>query len=108
MEGAISARNRRFDLAGGRGTGYLAGPMDHAVTPPSTGPLPAYRAMVAHGDLAPDTSQAGAAARLHTMWETLRGYAPKPMEPAGGGLLAILAPDSLPSCLFVNSACNMC
>ena len=44
--------------------------------------------MVAHGDLAPDTSQEGAAARLQTMWETLRGYDPKPMEPAGGGLLA--------------------
>jgi cell division protein ZapE len=40
------------------------------------GPLPAYRAMLALGDLAPDPSQAMAADRLQQLWQTLRGYDP--------------------------------
>lgn len=40
------------------------------------GPLPAYRARVTAGELAPDTAQEAAAMRLHALWETLRGYDP--------------------------------
>jgi cell division protein ZapE len=42
----------------------------------AAGPLPAYRAMLALGDLAPDPSQAMAADRLQRLWHTLRGYDP--------------------------------
>ncbi len=56
-----------------------------------TGPLPAYRALVAAGSLAPDPAQALAAERLQDLWERLRGYDPHPSPaPAGGGLLARL------------------
>ena len=57
----------------------------------SHGPLPAYRAMVTAGSLAPDSAQEGAAARLQALWERLRNYDP-PMRAAetGGGLLARL------------------
>jgi cell division protein ZapE len=80
--------------------------------PAGPGPLPAYRAMVAHGDLAPDTSQEAAAARLQTLWQALRGHDPKPEPPAraGGGLLsrflrkpkeAPLAPEGTPKGLYM-------
>jgi len=54
------------------------------------GPLPAFRAMVAAGELAPDASQELVAARLQGLWEMLRGYSP-PLRPAtGSGLFARL------------------
>jgi cell division protein ZapE len=56
----------------------------------SLGPLPAYRAMVARGELAADPSQEYAATRLQTLWETLRGYAPPRPRPHPGGLLGRL------------------
>jgi cell division protein ZapE len=66
--------------------------MDHpgADTAAQRGPLPAFRAMVAAGELAPDTSQELVAARLQDLWTRLRGY-DRPQRPANGtGLLARL------------------
>jgi cell division protein ZapE len=57
-----------------------------SLTPTQTepGPLPAYSAMVAAGELAQDASQAMAAERLQALWANLRGYEPRPApEPAG-------------------------
>ncbi len=53
------------------------------------GPLPAYHAMLATGELAPDPSQEAAIQRLQALWTRLRGYDPQPRPPApsGGGLL---------------------
>ena len=66
----------------------------HAPVTPSTatGPLPAYRARVAAGLLAPDEAQAFAAETLQDLWRRLRGYDPQPGagEDNGGGLLARL------------------
>jgi len=45
------------------------------------GPLFAYRAMVAGGELAPDNAQALAAERLQNLWIKLRGYDPPPWRP---------------------------
>jgi cell division protein ZapE len=66
--------------------------MDHpgADTAAQRGPLPAFRAMVAAGGLAPDASQELVAARLQGLWEMLRGYNP-PLRPQTGiGLFARL------------------
>jgi len=49
------------------------------------GPLPAFRAMVAAGDLAADSSQEHAAERLQRLWERLRGYDPSPRPARNGG-----------------------
>lgn len=55
------------------------------------GPLPAFRAMVAAGDLAADSSQEHAAERLQRLWERLRGYGPSPRPIRnGGGFIARL------------------
>ncbi len=54
------------------------------------GPLPAYRAKVAAGELAPDASQQLAAERLQALWARLRGYDPPPRPANGGGLLGRL------------------
>lgn len=51
------------------------------------GPLAAYRARLAAGDLATDPAQALAAERLQELWARLRDYDPRPL-PAGNGLLA--------------------
>ncbi len=51
--------------------------------PPEQGPLPAYRAMVAAGELAHDDSQAMAADRLHVLWQQTVGYDPQPAPPPG-------------------------
>ncbi len=48
-----------------------------------TGPLSAYRALVASGTLAADPSQRLASERLQDLWVKLRGYDPPPR--AGGG-----------------------
>jgi cell division protein ZapE len=61
------------------------------------GPLAAYRALVARGELAPDTGQAMAAERLQGLWARLRGYDPAP-KPAALGvfdrLLGRRAPEA--------------
>jgi cell division protein ZapE len=57
-----------------------------ADTPAQRGPLPAFRAMVAAGELAPDASQELVASRLQTLWTRLRGYDP-PARPINGNSL---------------------
>ena len=84
--------------------------MDTNVAQPS-GPLSAYRAMVAGGELAPDLSQEAAAKRLQTLWEALRGYDPAALRrQSGGGLLgrilrrkpeATIAPEGTPKGLYL-------
>ena len=69
-------------------TRYLRPPaMDTNIRPiPSApGPLPAYQALLASGELATDAAQAMAAERLHQLWERLRGYTPHPHPPARSG-----------------------
>ncbi len=44
----------------------------------AAGPLPAYRALLAKGELSPDPSQGMAAERLQALWLRLRGYDPDP------------------------------
>jgi cell division protein ZapE len=58
--------------------------------PTTRGPLMAYRALVAAGELAPDPSQALAAERLQALWVRLRGYDPPPHAANGHRLLARL------------------
>jgi cell division protein ZapE len=53
------------------------------------GPLPAYRDLVARGELAPDQAQALAAERLQDLWAKLRGYDP-PLRGNGNGFLSRL------------------
>ncbi|MDR3532861.1 MAG: cell division protein ZapE [Rhodopila sp.] len=70
------------------------------------GPLPAYRAMVANGSLAPDPAQAMAAERLQDLWERLRGYDPSPAPATGGGFLSRLmrrrhAEEYMPTGLYL-------
>ena len=50
----------------------------------AAGPLPAYRARLASGELTTDPSQALAAERLQGLWISLRGYDPAPERPAHG------------------------
>jgi len=52
------------------------------------GPLPAYRARLAGGDLAPDPAQELAAERLQELWLKLRGYDPAGKPAASAGLFA--------------------
>jgi len=52
--------------------------------------LPAYRALVVAGELAPDPSQVLAAERLQALWVRLRGYDPPPRAANGNGLLSRL------------------
>ena len=57
----------------------------------SQGPLPAYRARLAAGDLKPDAAQRMAAERLQDLWVKLRGYDPPPRTAVNGngnGLLS--------------------
>jgi cell division protein ZapE len=56
----------------------------------SEGPLPAYRRLLAEGDLAADPAQQLAAARLQDLWIKLRGYDPPPLAPEGGFLSRLL------------------
>jgi len=63
--------------------------MDNLTQDLSAGPQSAYRALVASGELVPDTAQAAAAARLQALWAELRGYDPRPRRLATG-LLARL------------------
>jgi cell division protein ZapE len=64
--------------------------MDAPLDPAMRGPLPAYRAKVAAGELAPDPSQQLAAERLQRLWTRLRGYDPPPRPGNGGGFLSRL------------------
>jgi cell division protein ZapE len=61
-----------------------------ADNPAQRGPLPAFRAMVAAGELAPDASQQRVAERLQALWTRLRGYDPPPQTGNGNGFLARL------------------
>ncbi len=56
--------------------------LDTQAPDPESGPLPAYRARVAAGVLAPDAAQAMAAEMLQDLWRRLRGYEPGPEAPA--------------------------
>ena len=75
----------------------------------TSGPLRAYRAMVAAGELAPDPSQALAAERLQDLWVKLRGYDPAPRAGNGNGFLSRLlrrrpteeAPEGAPNGLYL-------
>jgi cell division protein ZapE len=60
------------------------------INPAMLGPLPAYRAKVAAGELAPDPAQRLVAERLQALWVRLRGYDPSPRPGNGGGLLGRL------------------
>ncbi|MGE0222079.1 MAG: cell division protein ZapE [Acetobacteraceae bacterium] len=67
--------------------------MDHPTPTRShtAGPLPAYHAMLAAGELAPDESQAAAAERLQDLWSRLQAYDPQVRPaPSGGGLISRL------------------
>ncbi|WP_158745408.1 cell division protein ZapE [Acidisphaera sp. L21] len=52
----------------------------------STGPLSAYRAKLATGELSTDPAQASAAERLQDLWAKLRGYDP-PSQPERAGFM---------------------
>ena len=54
-------------------------------TPHDQGPLAAYQARLAAGDIQPDPVQAATIRLLHDLWTTLRGYDPKPAAPAASG-----------------------
>ena len=54
------------------------------------GPLPAFRAMVTAGQLAPDASQELVAERLQSLWTRLRGYDPTPGAGNGASLFSRL------------------
>jgi cell division protein ZapE len=57
-----------------------------SATTPSTGPLSAYRAKLASGELSTDPAQASAAERLQDLWAKLRGYDP-PAQPERSGFM---------------------
>jgi cell division protein ZapE len=61
-----------------------------ADTPAQRGPLPAFRAMVAAGELASDPAQELVAERLQVLWQSLLGYDPRPRPANGNGLLSWL------------------
>jgi cell division protein ZapE len=54
------------------------------------GPLPAFRAMVAAGQLSPDASQEHVAETLQSLWRRLHGYDPPPRPANGNTLLSRL------------------
>ena len=55
-------------------------------------PAALYRARLAEGEIAPDAAQAAAVERLQSLWQSLRGYDPAPLEAAAkpSGLLGRL------------------
>ena len=74
----------------------------------SAGPLPAWRALIASGALAPDDSQHLAAERLQDLWIKLRGYTLSPGGAPGGRLRRLLrrkpadgVPDNRPNGLYL-------
>jgi cell division protein ZapE len=100
LDHALLLSTDRAALNPGDGHAICGTDMDNpgADTPAQRGPLPAFRAMVAAGELAPDASQERVAARLHELWDRLRSYDPTPRN---GSLFARLlrsqppAPDGL-------------
>jgi cell division protein ZapE len=58
--------------------------------PTARGPLPAYRALIAAGELTPDPAQALAAEQLQALWNRLRGYDPPRRAHNGNGFFARL------------------
>ena len=64
--------------------------MDGGRIDASTGPLPAYRAQLASGELLTDPAQALAAERLQSLWNRLRGYAPHPQHASQVGFFGRL------------------
>jgi cell division protein ZapE len=72
-----------------------------------SGPLTAYRSMIAAGLLSPDDSQGAAAERLQALWAKLRGYDPPPRSE--GTIFSRLlrrrqtevAPDDRPNGLYL-------
>ena len=58
--------------------------------PAQRGPLPAFRAMVAAGELAPDEAQEQVARRLQALWTRLQGYDPPPRPTNGHSLFSRL------------------
>ncbi len=79
-----------------------------AANPIAAGPLPAYRGMVAAGELVRDPAQALAAERLQDLWVKLRGYDPPPRPAEGGFLLRLLrwrpaedTPEGKPNGLYL-------
>jgi cell division protein ZapE len=58
--------------------------------PAQRGPLPAFRALVAAGELAHASSQEHVAERLQELWERLHGYDPQPRAANGHGLFSRL------------------
>lgn len=66
--------------------------MDSNVILPNAaeGPMPAYRRMVAGGELDSDPAQRLAAERLQDLWAKLRGYDPQIRVAQGGGFLSRL------------------
>jgi cell division protein ZapE len=80
--------------------------MDGSAAASPTGPLPAYRALLASGVLMADDSQLAAAERLQDLFAKLRGYNPSPR--AGGVISRLLrlrpaegAPDSRANGLYL-------
>jgi cell division protein ZapE len=66
----------------------------HASSPATgasaTGVIPAYRALIAAGEIEFDPAQAFAAEHLHDLWAKLRGYNPSPSAPPNGWLGKLL------------------
>lgn len=74
----------------------------------SEGPLPAYRAKLASGELATDPAQALVAERLQGLWTKLRNYDPEPRRPAARFLTRFLrnkpaegGPEDRPNGLYL-------
>jgi cell division protein ZapE len=88
-----------------------AAPIQAGPNATGPGPLPAYRARLAGGELLHDPAQELAAERLHELWHKLRGYDPPLTAPAGGFLSRLLrrkpveeAGDSHPNGLYLVGA----
>lgn len=64
----------------------------------NVGPLAAYRAKLAAGELVTDPAQAAAAERLQALWSRLRGYRLDPQRPLGfmQRMLRRKQPDDIP------------
>src|SRR6185503_247101 len=98
----------RGALTPARGRAICRPDMDNpgADIPTQRGPLPAFRAMVAAGELAPDASQEHVARHLQALWTRLRGYDPSPRPPNGLSLFARLLrrvepPEDRPNGLYI-------
>jgi cell division protein ZapE len=82
--------------------------MDGSAASSRTGPLPAYRALLASGVLTADDSQLAAAERLQDLFAKLRGYNPPPRVNGGNVISRLLrlrpaegAPDARANGLYL-------